>query len=361
MTPTSIPTNSGLCVSMVPALAGTCCCRARDPARPRANISGANLPSSITMPPTVLYQVVFVPRPANAEPLLLAIEVNAYMISVRPCGPGFKIRDVPILRPSDSPDALRMTTGSVRKYSAAYFISTGRILLPRYSGVRPTISPATNTVTIASTSRPYMPAPIPPGAISPRAMSNSAMPPPNGVNESWNEFTAPVDVKVVDAAKSEDPGMPNATFLPSMAPRASVGAIPECWFSKKLIPATAVNQRVAMTETSAKPCRLSLTILPNARGVENGISSSRKISNQLVNGFGLSNGCAELALKKPPPLLPMSLMTSCEATGPPTIVWCAPDSVVTVWKAEKFSIAPLAIRMMAPRIDRGSSSRMTAR
>ena len=50
-----------------------------------------------------------------------------------------------------------------------------------------------------------------------------------------------------------------------------------------------------------------------------------------VNGFGFSNGWAELALKKPPPLLPISLMTSCEATGPPTMVWCPPDSVVTVW------------------------------
>src|ERR1035438_10508155 len=251
MTPTSIPTNSGLCVSMVPALAGTCCCRARDPARPRANISGANLPSSITMPPTVLYQVVFVPRPANAEPLLLAIEVNAYMISVRPCGPGFKIRDVPILRPSDSPDALRMTTGSVRKYSAAYFISTGRIFLPRYSGVRPTISPATNTVTIASTSRPYRPAPTPPGAISPRAMSNRAMPPPNGVNESWNEFTAPVDVTVVEAANSEEPDVPNATFLPSIAPCASWGATPAPCASKKLMPPTAASQMITMTASSA--------------------------------------------------------------------------------------------------------------
>jgi len=74
-----------------------------------------------------------------------------------------------------------------------------------------------------------------------------------------------------------------------------------------------------------------LTILPNVRGSENAVSSSRKISNQFVNGFGLSNGCAELALKKPPPLFPASLMTSCDATGPPTIVWCAPDSVVTVW------------------------------
>src|SRR5215469_7850829 len=86
-----MPTNSGVLVSRVPALAGTGCCLASDPARPSANSSGANRPSSITMPPAMLYQYVFVPRPANAEPLLLAIDVNAYMISVRPCGPGLRI------------------------------------------------------------------------------------------------------------------------------------------------------------------------------------------------------------------------------------------------------------------------------
>ena len=61
------------------------------------------------------------------------------------------------------------------------------------------------------------------------------------------------------------------------------------------------------------------------------MTSRRKISNQFVNGFGFSKVCAELALKKPPPLFPKSLMTSCEATGPPTMVWWPPDSVVTVW------------------------------
>src|SRR6266702_7176300 len=121
ITPTSMPTNSGVLVSSVPALTGTGCCLARDPARPRANISGANLPSSITMPPTVLYQVVAVVRPANAEPLLLAIEANAYMISVRPCGPGLSIEACGVFSPMDSPAAVRITTGRVRKYSAAYF------------------------------------------------------------------------------------------------------------------------------------------------------------------------------------------------------------------------------------------------
>ena len=40
------------------------------------------------------------------------------------------------------------------------------------------------------------------------------------------------------------------------------------------------------------------------------------ISKKLVNGVGFSNGCALLALKKPPRLVPNSLMISCDATGP---------------------------------------------
>src|SRR6204780_5675692 len=210
-----MPTNSGVLVSRVPTLAGVFPCRASEPARPSANSSGANRPSSITMPPTVLYQMVFVSSPANAEPLLLAIEANAYTISVRPCGPGLKIDDSgevvgdgQFRKPSERPAAVRITTGRVRKYKAAYFISVGLIFLPMYSGVRPTIRPATKTVTMARTRMPYIPAPTPPGAISPSAMSNSAMPPPNGVSESWKQFTAPVEVTVVAAANSEQPARP---------------------------------------------------------------------------------------------------------------------------------------------------------
>src|SRR5580704_1074488 len=253
MTPTSMPTNSGVLVSSVPALCGTGACLASDPASPRAKISGANRPSSITMPPDTWYQVAAVPRPANADPLLLAIEVNAYMTSVSPCGPGLKIGVWPCLVPIDSAADVRMTTGRVRKYSDAYFISTGRIFLPMYSGVRPTISPATNTVTMARIRMPYMPAPIPPGATSPSAMSNSAMPPPNGVSESWKQFTAPVDVTVVDAANTEHPGVPNLVSTPSVAPCASCAAVPAVptWASNRLIPPTAAAQMITITATSA--------------------------------------------------------------------------------------------------------------
>ena len=50
---------------------------------------------------------------------------------------------------------------------------------------------------------------------------------------------------------------------------------------------------------------------------------------KLVSGVGFSNGWALLALKNPPPLVPSSLITSCEATGPMAIVCLAPSSVVT--------------------------------
>ena len=58
--------------------------------------------------------------------------------------------------------------------------------------------------------------------------------------------------------------------------------------------------------------------------------SRAKISSQLVIGVGLSNGWEEFALKKPPPLLPSSLIHSCEATGPMAMVCWAPWSVVMV-------------------------------
>ena len=41
-------------------------------------------------------------------------------------------------------------------------ISLAPIFLPRYSGVRPTISPAMNTATTTNSSIPYMPEPTPP-------------------------------------------------------------------------------------------------------------------------------------------------------------------------------------------------------
>ena len=138
--------------------------------------------------------------PANAEPLLLPAEVNAYSTSERPCGPTLSaVALLPVAIAAAVP--ISTSAGVTRKYSEANLISRAPIFLPRYSGVRPTISPATNTVITASTSMPYRPEPTPPGATSPSIMLTIGIMPPSAVYESWNEFTAPVEVSVVAAAK----------------------------------------------------------------------------------------------------------------------------------------------------------------
>ena len=79
--------------------------------------------------------------------------------------------------------AVPMSTiaGTAIRYSDASVISVPPSRLPRYSGVRPTMRPATNTAMTASTSIPYRPEPTPPGATSPSIMFSSTVPPPSGV------------------------------------------------------------------------------------------------------------------------------------------------------------------------------------
>ncbi len=55
-----------------------------------------------------------------------------------------------------------------------------------------------------------------------------------------------------------------------------------------------------------------------------GIARMSRISTKFESQVGFSNGCAELTLKKPPPLVPSCLMTSCEATGPASSDWITP-------------------------------------
>ena len=81
--------------------------------------------------------------------------------------------------------------------SDAIFISLASIFLPMYSGVRPTISPATKTATTANMSMPYMPAPTPPKMISPSWMRKSGTKPPSGMYESCIALTAPHETPVV--------------------------------------------------------------------------------------------------------------------------------------------------------------------
>ena len=70
------------------------------------------------------------------------------------------------------------------------------------------------------TSIPYMPAPMPPGVISPSSMLNSGTRPAIGCALSCQALIAPVLVPVVAAMNSPPTAAPKRVSLPSMLPSA---------------------------------------------------------------------------------------------------------------------------------------------
>ena len=111
-----------------------------------------------------------------------------------------------------------MISGGIRITSEAILMSNASIFLPRYSGVRPIISPARNTAITAYTSMPYRPEPTPPKTTSPSWICAIGTSPPSGVKESCMLFTAPQEAAVVMVANSAELTMPKRVSLPSMLP-----------------------------------------------------------------------------------------------------------------------------------------------
>ena len=75
---------------------------------------------------------------------------------------------------------------------------------------------------------------------------------------------------------------------------------------------------------------------------------------------GFSKGWAELALKKPPPLLPSSLMASWLATGPP-VSTCECPARVDMVESVKLCTTPPATSRIAATNDSGSRMRIVPR
>src|SRR6266702_1554581 len=76
ITPIKSTVNNGVVTGKVPNDGGTYFLPARYPARASVGMIIRKRRASIVMRPAVLYQVVFVVNPANAEPLLPAWDVN---------------------------------------------------------------------------------------------------------------------------------------------------------------------------------------------------------------------------------------------------------------------------------------------
>jgi hypothetical protein len=91
------------------------------------------------------------------------------------------------------------------------------------------------------------------------------------------------------------------------------------------------------------------------------MTSSRKISMRLLSAFGFSNGCAELALKIPPPLVPSSLIASWEPAGASGRVCAAPSTPVTSTPERSDITTPVATSTIANTNEIGSRMRTTPR
>ena len=92
---------------------------------------------------------------------------------------------------------------------------------------------------------------------------------------------------------------------------------------------TPARNRNAIAAHTAHPCRGDFVIWPSVAVRPAEIAKIASIAMKFDSGVGFSNGCALLALKKPPPLVPNCLMISCDATGPWAIT-CSEMVVVVV-------------------------------
>src|SRR5882724_10633286 len=75
-----------------------------------------------------------------------------------------------------------------------------------------------------------------------------------------------------------------------------------------------------ITARIAQPWRWLPTMRPNTLVSAAPSAKIEIICTKFDSAVGFSNGCAALALKKPPPLVPSILMATCEATGPTAMV-----------------------------------------
>ena len=122
--------------------------------------------------------------------------------------------------------------------------------------------------------------------------------------------------------------MPKRTSLPSMLPPACMRAglldrrprAASAGLPRLLAPDSTCQQRHKDHEhrRQARPslaaCRRPSRRMCNTSAA--GISRIDSSSKKFDSGVGFSNGCAELTLKNPPPLVPSCLIAICDAAGP---------------------------------------------
>jgi len=186
-----------------------------------------------------------------------------------------------------------MNSGWVSIARTASFISRASILRPRYSGVRPTISPAMNTVMTTNKNMLVSPTPTPP-KITFSHMPAMGSSPVSGLSESCMLSTEPLDVAVVLTAHSGPAVGPKRSSLPSRFMEASTGSPAKAAVGRDSNTAAAVTKlrsRTSITPNTTTAWRMRAVIRPNIHTVAIGISRMHTSSRTFVQKLGFSNGC----------------------------------------------------------------------
>ena len=238
--------------------------------------------------------------PANALPLLLPAEVNAYSTSDSPCGPLLSM-------PARSPGKAIATAVPIEhERRRRQQVQRGELHLAAAELLAEVLrrSPDHQTGdehrehgedqacrTGPSRYRPARPRRASCSAASSRrrgwCRSRGSCPPRRSRSASCRSRTSP------------SPGRRSAVSVPSVAAPTAVGTVPWCIALEHDGEHDAERRRSqAITATIARPCRLSPTSLPKVRGSENAMHSSRKISSQFVHAVGFSNGMGRVGVEE---------------------------------------------------------------
>ena len=102
-----------------------------------------------------------------------------------------------------------------------------------------------------------------------------------------------------------------------------------------------------------------MTIRPKVKQSAAGMRRIASTSRRLLKGVGFSSGCAELTLKKPPPLVPSCLMATWLAAGPTATIWVL-TTVESAWNGWTSVTSREAAMVCTTPCDTSSSDSTTA-
>ena len=100
-----------------------------------------------------------------------------------------------------------------------------------------------------------------------------------------------------------------------------------------------IGKRIAMAAKSARPWWRLPSMRPKIKRSAIGTSRMERISSRFEKLVGFSKGCAEFALKKPPPFEPSCLIATWDAAGPRGIICLAPQGYRPLHKPRRLDHA----------------------